>query len=423
MAIFNLAGISLNNNDEIRTGFAGINGWLVGGNYENNIFRYPQDIGNYDKGHYMVIHINEQNHTNYKGEATGDDPTIIANRKRFGTPTLNSAANQIASNEQVSKAVDAFGTAISSVGTVVEETAKKLVPAAAGGVDTAKGIVKQMTSDVSGAVKNYTQINGVRTIKRTTDTIALYMPDTLAFTHNQGYSEPSQQGMAAMALTAGASLAQSMKKSTNNPAEFGKALASNMSPFLANYALENLGGFGQTAFAAGFGVVQNPMIELLYSTPSFRDFRFDFMFYPRSQKEALEVQKILNRLKFHQAPEIRKEFSSYFLVPPSEFDIKFFYNGEVNPNIPEISTCVLTTIDIDYAPNGFAAYEVPGQNTAEIGSTGMPVAIRLSLQFKETEIMTKDNFAAEPASPRKPATTSQSAEEQKYAKSLGNFPG
>jgi hypothetical protein len=28
----------------------------------------------------------------------------------------------------------------------------------------------------------------------------------------------------------------------------------------------------------------------------------------------------------------------------------------------------------------------------KLGRTGMPVAIRLSLNFKETEIMTKDNF-------------------------------
>lgn len=414
MAIFNLAGITINNKQQNRTGFGGAGGTLAGGKYENNIYRYPQDIGNYDKGHYMVIHINEQIHTSYKGEATGDDPTIIANRKRFGTPTLNSAANQIASNQQVSNAIDVAKTVVGNGVKIAEDKIKEFSPGIGG---TTVAAAKQLAGDLGGAIKNYAQVNGVRTIRRTSDTIALYMPDTLAFTHNQGYSEPSQQGMAAMALSAGASLAQSMKKSTNNPAEFGQALASNMSPFLANYALENLGGFGQTAFAAGFGVVKNPMIELLYSTPSFRDFRFDFVLYPRSEKEALEVQRILNRLKFHQAPEIRKEFSSYFLVPPSEFDIKFYYNGEINPNIPEISTCVLTSIDIDYAPNGFAAYEVPGVNTGVIGSTGMPVAIRLSLQFKETEIMTKDNFAAEPASKRR------SIEEENYAKSLGKFEG
>jgi hypothetical protein len=35
---------------------------------------------------------------------------------------------------------------------------------------------------------------------------------------------------------------------------------------------------------------------------------------------------------------------------------------------------------------------VPGQNTPSVGKTGMPVAIRLSLGFKETEILTKENY-------------------------------
>ena len=61
------------------------------------------------------------------------------------------------------------------------------------------------------------------------------------------------------------------------------------------------------------------------------------------------------------------------------------------PNIPKISTCVLTSMDVDYAPGGFSSYEIPGEN-ATVGGTGMPVAIRLSLQFKETEIMTKSSI-------------------------------
>ena len=122
------------------------------------------------------------------------------------------------------------------------------------------------------------------------------------------------------------------------------------------------------------------------------------MLYPRSTKEAQQVQNILNRLRFHQAPEILGQGSSgglggFFLVPPSEFDIKFYYNGRINPNIPKISTCVLTSIDTDYAPNGWAAYEVPSDvGNPSLGKTGMPVGIRLSLTFQETEIMTKDNF-------------------------------
>ena len=134
------------------------------------------------------------------------------------------------------------------------------------------------------------------------------------------------------------------------------------------------------------------MLELIYSSPSLRTFRFDFQFYPRDEKEAKEVQDIIQRLRFHQAPEVAQGGTNgFFLVPPSEFDISFYYNGRINPNIPKISTCVLTSMDVDYAPGGFSSYEIPGEN-ATVGGTGMPVAIRLSLQFKETEIMTKSSI-------------------------------
>ena len=131
------------------------------------------------------------------------------------------------------------------------------------------------------------------------------------------------------------------------------------------------------------------------------------MFYPRNEKEATEVQKIIHKLRFHQAPEIDSNSQGFFLIPPSEFDIKFYYNGKENINIPKISTCVLTTIDVDYAPNGFSAYEVAGETYPSTGRTGMPVGIRLSLGFKETEILTKANYESRTASKYNTITGSQ----------------
>jgi hypothetical protein len=138
-------------------------------------------------------------------------------------------------------------------------------------------------------------------------------------------------------------------------------------------------------------MVRNPMLEMIYKSPNFRTFSFDFVFYPRDEKEALEVQRIVERLRFHQAPELAKGASG-FLRPPSEFDIKFYYGGTQNPNIPPISTCVLETINIDYAPNGFSAYEVPNESQPSLGRTGMPVAMKVSLSFKETTYLTKSDF-------------------------------
>jgi hypothetical protein len=159
--------------------------------------------------------------------------------------------------------------------------------------------------------------------------------------------------------------------------------------------LKNKTQFTSALFTAVTGVVQNPMLEIIYSSPELRAFRFDFMFYPRDEFEGRAVQNIIDKFQFHQAPEILKESNGFFLIPPSEFDIKFYYNGKENLNIPTISTCVLESIDLDYAPNGFAAYEVPGQLHPTIGGTGMPVGIRMSLQFRETEYMTKSNFYSE----------------------------
>ena len=69
------------------------------------------------------------------------------------------------------------------------------------------------------------------------------------------------------------------------------------------------------------------------------------------------------------------------------------YNGKENPNIDKISTCVLKSISVDYAKEGFNAFEVPGENDPKIGRTGMPTAIALSLSFKETQILTKNSYS------------------------------
>jgi hypothetical protein len=149
---------------------------------------------------------------------------------------------------------------------------------------------------------------------------------------------------------------------------------------------------GAQLFTAATGVVNNPMLEMIYSAPSMRSFQFEFTFYPRDEREALEVQRIIERFRFHQAPELA-EGTKGFLVAPSEFDIKFYYAGSQNPNIPPIAdSCVLTQMDVNYTPNGFTAYEVPGEDKPSLGRTGMPVAITMQLQFKETTFLTKADF-------------------------------
>jgi hypothetical protein len=230
------------------------------------------------------------------------------------------------------------------------------------------------------------------------------MPDTLAFNYSQSYSDITLGGdLTAAALAGGSSIVDAIN---NNPGDIkgaAKEGLQNLSPFVLSVLGQSNKQLNAGIIAAT-QMVQNPMMELLYTSPAFRTFQFDFMFYPRDEQEAVEVQKILDKLRFHQAPEIAENTKSFFLVPPSEFDIKFYYNGKENPNIPRISTCVLETISVDYAPNGFSAYEVQNEPYPSIGRTGMPVAIRLSLQFKETEYLTKQHYRGVVTRPSSDAT-------------------
>ena len=247
------------------------------------------------------------------------------------------------------------------------------------------------------------------------------MPDTLVFDHHQGYNKIESGGSL---FAAAASLAPSTvdlyKDGNMTPEQKGAQFARNVSPFIASMLSKSAGGLAQVAFSQAFGVVQNPMLEVLYSSPDFRTFRFDFQFYPRSEAESKEVQNIIKELRFHQAPEVAQGGTGgFFMIPPSEFDITFYYSGQENPNIPKISTCVLETLTIDYAPNGFSAYEVPGQG-ATLGGTGMPVAIRLSLQFRETEIVTKASIKGTPTMARSGTGFGDDSIEQYTTDTLGN---
>ena len=392
MSLFNLTSINFDSKQpNIKTGSnLPLNSGTYASKYNVDTYRYPIDLGSSDKGHYIIIHINVQDKTQYESyTGTLDNPTIVQNRINNGTPTLYSSANTVING--ASSVID-FGQKFG--GNLVKSF---------GGSDIVNGISSMLGSSglgnifgtvgdmMSETIKNYGEVRGARTIKRTTDTIALYMPNTLNFSNSQQYPGLSIDAISSAVLAGGASIVDTIKGHDGNNSELISKFIKNLTPFVTGSILSNT-DIGKVAFATNRGMVVNPNLELIYSSPDFREFQFEFMFYPRSSQEAQEVQKIINRLYFHQAPELRKEYNSFLLVPPSEFDIQFYHDGKINPNIPQISTCVLTSINADYAPEGFQAYEVPNQD-ATMGGTGMPVAIRLTLNFKETEIMTKDNFA------------------------------
>jgi hypothetical protein len=400
MALFNLTDIAYTKQSERRIFF----GILGEDNYNPNLMRYPADLGSLDKGHYMVFNIHVQAKTSYVANDDERDPKSQIQKSRealraeVGATNIGGAANMI-----LDKIKSLSGVIQSSIQSSIPENVKKAAETFGGNIaDKIPTLAKEETEKFGKGVKQavlpLSEATFLRTTKRTTDSIALYMPDTLVFEERQGFTDLQLGGELATLGAAGATVLNDAGVGTKS--FDAQALGKNATPFIADFIAGKVGALAginttNAIFASLLGAVKNPQLEMIYTSPEFRNFSFEFMFYPRSEKEAKEVQDIIQRLRFHQAPEILAGSAGYFMVPPSEFDIEFRYNGHINPNIPKISTCVLTSVNVDYAPNGFRTYEVPNEHKPKMGSTGMPVAMRVNLTFRELEIMTKRNYANE----------------------------
>ena len=402
MALFGFSDISFDKGQTKRGPLAK----LVGSEFERTTLRYPLDVGNYDKGHYVVFYVRQQKTTSLTKRFVGSEKftSDVTNVGAAGVIDAIKAGGDIPSkalNAVKNGAINAASGFIGKITSGITGGINNLFAQKGGGfTPNAEESQKLIDTSIKRITEKGLNIN-FKTTALTTDAIALYMPDTLNYSYSQSYDQLSLGSeFAGQVFAAGQSAYEDYKK-TGDLGKLGASLQKSGGENVKQILGEGLGSLlnsQQTAaaFLARTGRVVNPMLEMIYKSPNFRTFQFDFTFYPRDEREALEVQKILERLRFHQAPEILKgdkgSETSGFLVPPSEFDIKFYYAGGENPNIPQIATCVLTTIDINYAPNGFSAYEVPGENKPSLGRTGMPVAIQATLQFQETTYLTKEDF-------------------------------
>ena len=219
--------------------------------------------------------------------------------------------------------------------------------------------------------------------------ISLYMPDTVSMGYDAQYEDISLKDKKLTGLTQGASTLYNaaLKGSTKGGLTIGDLILAGM---------QDNSFFPARAILQSNGVAINPNVQLLFRAVGLRQFQFEFMFSPKSSDESKIVKNIIQLFKFHAAPEILGSFESspgitdnstnaakgLAFIIPSTFDISFksLIGGtwSDNPSVANIGTSVLESINVDYAPNGWSTF-----------TDGSPTQIRLTLQFKETFIITK----------------------------------
>ena len=223
--------------------------------------------------------------------------------------------------------------------------------------------------------------------------IALYMPDTLNATYSADFGELSITDSLGAAVTMGnyaTSIRESNADRNKNSGQITAteaALLSGMTKSVAALSLGLLSSDTSTVLLNQNGVAINPQLQMIFRSIGFRQFQLSFTFTPNSQQEAETIAQIISTFRYHFAPDILSASSAkqgLFFIPPSFFNIEFMFDTTENAFLPKYGDCVLENIDVNYAPNGFAAH-----------IDGSPVQTQLTLTFKEIEIVTKSKLKAD----------------------------
>ena len=140
-------------------------------------------------------------------------------------------------------------------------------------------------------------------------------------------------------------------------------------------AISNMSGEGAQA-----GFLNVNQTELLFQGIDFREIQISHVFAPDNEWQLNAAINMIHFFKLNSAPEW-DGFGK--MTYPMLFDIEFAtLTGGKNTSLFKLKPLALTNIEIDYTPDS-------------IWSTfhsGHPVKFTMSLNFKEIELLTRDDF-------------------------------
>jgi hypothetical protein len=290
---------------------------------------------------------------------------------------------------------------------------------------------------------------------RLVTSVTLPMPGALLTNYGVNYDETPIGALGEIVATAssnvGGSNAESFARQlgqTINPAEYARAfggqttgqgvsqalqrLQNNLAAVLGNLGVSSGTVAAATASAAAgalarltpastavlanmAGVARNPHKVVLFGGVNFRTHTFTYSLTPRNAREAFNIKEILRTFKYYMSPsygvgglpgiarglftglgfpELGQTANSItaeagatsraFFEYPEVFLINFRNRGELF----QIGESVLTDFGVNYHPQNYPAY-VRSLDSPNIAS---PSEVVISLTFKETDIVTKEQI-------------------------------
>ena len=257
-------------------------------------------------------------------------------------------------------------------------------------------------------------------------TISLYLPDNLHASWDSNYNSVSMtQELGKLGFIASA--ADSIKNMAKNGISNITAAKILEDPNTKSIVSDFLGKAGgvlggnpkdiENLTNQSLGQFVNPQMQLIYQGRDFRNFSMTFIFTPKSSAEAQTVNNIIDAFTYFSSPGVVNGDSTNpgrYLTPPQLMSVKMVFTGEnglagsvINQlqqslnnvglgflgqnqsitnviskgqqaKIFNIKECVITNVSVDYAPNGWAAF-----------NDGYPVQTTMTLNMMETTMFTK----------------------------------
>lgn len=129
------------------------------------------------------------------------------------------------------------------------------------------------------------------------------------------------------------------------------------------------------------GKIINPNVEMMYEAPELRNFAINFKMFATDQAEANNIRGICNAFKKAMLPSISGGGAGFIKVP-NICRISFMTGSTVNPYVSQFKPAAITNVSVNYTPDGaWAAYE-----------QGAPIAVQLSVQFKELKLIFREEI-------------------------------
>lgn len=215
------------------------------------------------------------------------------------------------------------------------------------------------------------------TLKRPFDSspsecIALYMPASITNVQNAAYGNVEMGNVIAAAQALGRTDTGEVSSMAGGIGAFVKQLGEQRLKQGGAEARSLVG-----AYEIQSGRILNNRTELIFENIDRRTFTFDFKMIPRTSEEAETIKKIVQRFRYHMAPDFNQEaITNREMIVPSMFEVEFKPNK--NQYLPKVGMSVCTSCNVTYGGARPQFYE-----------DGSPVETSMTITLQELELITK----------------------------------